>query len=97
MISGEMKHGEGRGERVEGRDRLNVHIEVPKFVKAGDTAVLRCIYDLGGDSLYTMKWYKGNQEFYRYTPKESPPIKTFPIPGLQIDVRVIKCAIYYLR
>jgi len=88
LLAGELKYGEGRGERLkrEGRDKLNVHINVPKYVKVGDTAVLQCIYDLSGNPLYAMKWYKGSQEFYRFTPKEIPPTKTFPIPGLQIDV-----------
>ncbi|ODN00268.1 hypothetical protein Ocin01_06425 [Orchesella cincta] len=65
---------------------LSVRVEVPQYVKAGETAVLKCKYDLGGETLYALKWYKGNQEFYRYTPKESPPTKSFPIVGLQIDV-----------
>jgi len=65
---------------------LNVRVEVPQYVKAGETAVLKCKYDLGSEPLYALKWYKGKQEFYRYTPKESPPTKSFPIVGLQIDV-----------
>lgn len=65
---------------------LNVRVEVPPYVKAGETAILRCKYDLGSDPLYAVKWYKGKQEFYRYTPKESPSAKSFPIVGLQIDV-----------
>lgn len=69
-----------------GDGELNVRVEVPPYVKAGDTAVLQCKYDLGSETLYALKWYKGSQEFYRYTPKESPPIKSFPIVGLQIDV-----------
>jgi len=63
-----------------------MRLKVSKYVKVGDTTTLYCEYDLGDDTLYTMKWYKGSQEFYRYTPKESPPQKTFPILGLQIDV-----------
>lgn len=65
---------------------LNVRVEVPPYVKAGDTAVLKCLYDIGSETLYTVKWYKGRKEFFRYTPKESPPIKSFSIVGLQIDV-----------
>lgn len=65
---------------------LNVQIEAPSSVRVGETVVLKCLYDLGGDSLYTMKWYRGPDEFYRFTPKESPPVKTFPSPGLSIDV-----------
>ncbi|XP_035708915.1 uncharacterized protein LOC110851365 isoform X1 [Folsomia candida] len=83
-ISGELKYGEGRRDRM--GEGLNVQIEAPSSVRVGETVVLKCLYDLGGDSLYTMKWYRGPDEFYRFTPKESPPVKTFPSPGLSIDL-----------
>ncbi|KAK4311305.1 hypothetical protein Pmani_017178 [Petrolisthes manimaculis] len=35
----------------------------------GDVVHLRCHYqDEGGSSLYTLKWYKDDQEFYRHQP-----------------------------
>lgn len=33
--------------------------------------------------------YKGRREFYRYTPKENPAMKIFPLPGISVEVRVI--------
>lgn len=69
----------------------DVHITVPKAVRRGDSVVLHCHYDLEGDPLYALKWYKGRAEFYRYTPNEKPPMKVFPIPGLSelnVDVRL---------
>ena len=48
-----------------------------------------CNYDLEGDLLYTVKWYKGKEEFFRYTPKDEFPIKIFPKEGLYIDVSII--------
>jgi hypothetical protein len=39
-----------------------------------------------GDSLYSVKWYKGRREFYRYSPKETPPMKAFPMPGVHVVV-----------
>jgi hypothetical protein len=44
---------------------LNVRIEAPSVVRVGDKVVLKCLYDLSGESLYTMKWYRGPAEFYR--------------------------------
>jgi hypothetical protein len=39
-----------------------------------------------GDSLYSVKWYKGRREFYRYSPKENPPMKAFQLPGIHVVV-----------
>lgn len=47
---------------------------------------LRCSYDLEHDSLYTVKWYKGRFEFFRYTPKELPNTQVFPLNGISVDV-----------
>lgn len=35
----------------------------------GGEVVLRCDYELGGDSLYSIKWYREQTEFYRYLPR----------------------------
>lgn len=64
------------------------HIVIPSAVVRGRNAVLACLYDLEGQPLYTLKWYKGNREFYRYTPRDSPPIKVFPIDGLTVNMDV---------
>lgn len=63
-----------------------MHVSVPQAIKRGGTAILTCDFDLEGDSLYSVKWYKGNYEFFRYTPKDETPIKVFPMDGLYIDV-----------
>ena len=36
--------------------------------------------------LYSVKWYKGRHEFYRYMPGNQPKIKTFPVKGMKINV-----------
>lgn len=59
---------------------------VPVAVSPGDTVTLHCSYDLEGDPLYTVKWYKGRQEFFRYVPKELPHTRVFPLPGVNVDV-----------
>ncbi|XP_049548184.1 uncharacterized protein LOC125959403 [Anopheles darlingi] len=62
----------------------DVQVSVPPAVRRGETVTLLCFYDLDGESLYAVKWYKGRREFYRYTPNESPPLKIFPMQGVQI-------------
>lgn len=66
----------------------DVRVTIPTAVKRGDNALLICNYDMEGDSLYSIKWYKGKREFYRYTPKEtSSIIKTFPVAGINVEVK----------
>ncbi|XP_012274232.1 uncharacterized protein LOC105696387 [Orussus abietinus] len=62
-----------------------VRVQIPTAVKKGDSAILNCWYDTEGDPLYTVKWYKGGREFYRYAPKEDPVVKTFPIGSLRVN------------
>ncbi|KAJ9595403.1 hypothetical protein L9F63_013412 [Diploptera punctata] len=63
----------------------DVRVTVPSAILRNETAVLFCHFDLEGDSLYSVKWYKGGREFYRFTPKENPAMKIFPIAGLDIE------------
>ncbi|RZC34851.1 I-set domain containing protein, partial [Asbolus verrucosus] len=50
-----------------------------------DTVTLQCKYNLQGEPLYTVKWYKGGQEFFRYIPKELPSTQVFALPGITVD------------
>uniref|UniRef100_A0A1I8PEH2 Ig-like domain-containing protein n=1 Tax=Stomoxys calcitrans TaxID=35570 RepID=A0A1I8PEH2_STOCA len=55
----------------------DVSVTIPQAVKRGSNAMLTCNYDMENDTLYSVKWYKGRREFYRYTPKENPAMKVF--------------------
>ncbi len=74
----------------------NVSIAVPTAVTVGKTVTMKCLYDLEGEPLYMVKWYRGRQEFYRYVPKELPNTRVFPIPGVNVDVSDIS-VIFYLN
>lgn len=64
----------------------NVRIVLSEAVRAGSDALLRCDYDLEREALYSIKWYRGDEEFYRYVPKEEPPARVFPVSGITVDV-----------
>ncbi|XP_058121740.1 uncharacterized protein LOC131281089 [Anopheles ziemanni] len=56
----------------------NVRVTVPTAVRKGESAQLFCYYELEDkERLYSIKWYKGKREFYRYTPQENPSMKVF--------------------
>lgn len=63
-----------------------MQIRVPEAARAGSTVTLACDYDLEQAALYTIKWYRGDEEFYRFVPKESPPSRVFPMPAVNVDV-----------
>lgn len=58
---------------------------VPQYKLYGQDAILKCDYDLGRDRLYAVKWYKDNEEFFRYVPRFNPPIYTHPVEGVRVD------------
>ncbi|KAH8271319.1 hypothetical protein KR018_006595 [Drosophila ironensis] len=57
----------------------------PPAVRRGQTVALRCDYHLDGAPLYSIKFYRGQMEFYRYTPAEYPHTKVFQYPGIRVD------------
>lgn len=65
---------------------LKVQVNIPQSVKKGESANIICSYNLEGDTLYSIKWYKGRREFFRFTPKENPAKKTFPLVGITVEV-----------
>lgn len=55
---------------------------VPKHVVLGDTIRLECNFNLDKEKLYSVKWYKDGNEFYRFVPEEKPPAMSFNLPGV---------------
>jgi len=58
----------------------------PPAVRRGQSVALRCDYQLEEAPLYSIKFYRGQMEFYRYTPGEYPHTKVFQFPGIRVDV-----------
>ena len=61
-------------------------LKVPEAVRINHSIKLNCLYDLENEALYSIKWYRELEEFYRYVPKEEPPTRIFSIPDLNVDV-----------
>lgn len=66
----------------------DVALRVPEAARAGDSLTLSCDFSLEQEHLYSVKFYQGDTEFYRYVPQESPPTRVFPIEGVNVDVRI---------
>ena len=63
-------------------------IDIPAILEVGDEGILKCAWKLDGETLYSVKWYQGLREIYRYTPSKKPPIQIFHNDFLQIDVSI---------
>ena len=44
--------------------------------EVGHSLSLECDYQLEGDSLYSLKWYRDDREFFRYIPQGDQQNKT---------------------
>uniref|UniRef100_T1JAP1 Ig-like domain-containing protein n=1 Tax=Strigamia maritima TaxID=126957 RepID=T1JAP1_STRMM len=64
-----------------------IALNVPAHIETGKSVVLECLYELEGDALYSVKWYKGNYEFYRYLPAYVPPSQIFNLTGVTVDLK----------
>ncbi|XP_045124051.1 uncharacterized protein LOC123512003 [Portunus trituberculatus] len=60
-------------------------VSVPPLVRAGGEAELSCEWESESDQMYSVKWYQGSHEFYRYTPTASRPIQIFDPPTLDVE------------
>ncbi|CAG9787160.1 unnamed protein product [Diatraea saccharalis] len=63
-----------------------VGVTVPTFKQRGEAATLGCDFDLEGGKLYSVKWYRDHEEFYRYMPKLRPPQHAHKVDGIKVDM-----------
>ena len=42
-----------------------LRLGVPEVVMLGKHTTMECFFDLEGEELYSVKWYKGGSEFFR--------------------------------
>ncbi|KAL0831223.1 hypothetical protein ABMA28_002077 [Loxostege sticticalis] len=74
-----------------------VELRVSAHMAEGGDALLGCYYDMGHDSLYSLKWYKDDREFYRYVPKAHPTMRTFFVPGVKVDLNLSSANVVALK
>lgn len=76
---------------------LRISISAPELVKQNDAFWLNCSYEKlnlktaeTNEEIYAIKWFKDNEEFYRYLPNSRPKVSTYPTNGIQLDVSRMK-------
>ena len=63
-----------------------IRTEIPDYALRGSSAELACEYNLGDSTLYSVRWFKDDDEFYRYVPMSKPPYQVFHKEGFVVDV-----------
>lgn len=63
---------------------------MPAYEREGGRTLLGCLYDMEGEALYSVKWYKDGREFFRFVPKNNPQMSFFIRPGVHVDVSILK-------
>jgi hypothetical protein len=61
-------------------------LTVPPTTDISHPVTLSCEFDLQGGSLYSVKWYKDENEFFRYMPDQDPKGQAFQTPSISLDV-----------
>ncbi|XP_048477757.1 uncharacterized protein LOC105395638 [Plutella xylostella] len=74
-----------------------VSLSVPALRARGEAASLACEYDLAGGRLYSVKWYRDNEEFYRYMPRLRPPQHAHALDGVTVDLHKSSARRVHLR
>ncbi|CAL4140904.1 unnamed protein product, partial [Meganyctiphanes norvegica] len=73
------------------------NFEVPLHVSRGEDVTLKCEFDLQDEKLYSIKWYKGGREFFRYVPHERPQKAHYTLTGVNVDMSASDGQIVKLR
>ncbi|XP_053994694.1 B-cell receptor CD22-like [Hylaeus anthracinus] len=63
-----------------------LELVVPQYVVRNQNIRLECNFNLDGETLYSVKWYKDGNEFYRYVPQDRPPVLVFELPGVKANI-----------
>nr|CAI5855188.1 unnamed protein product [Callosobruchus analis] len=50
-------------------------MDAPSVADPRTDTTLDCQFDMGGEELYAVKWYKDDQEFFRYVHSHSKTIE----------------------
>lgn len=66
-------------------------VYVPSIIDFRDNVTLSCSYDMGGHTLNSVKWYKDEKEFFRYSPMMHPMYMKFPVVGVQVADSINFC------
>ncbi|CAL4121148.1 unnamed protein product, partial [Meganyctiphanes norvegica] len=63
---------------------------VPATALRGEDVTLWCHYKLEMDTLYSLTWWKDDQQFFRYKPGGRPEKQLYDVQGVKVDTSSMK-------
>ena len=60
-------------------------MKIDSPMRLGENAWFKCDWNSEGDTLYSVKWYWGTKEFYRWSPKAENPVLIFNVSAFVVD------------
>ena len=73
-----------------------LQVSVPSVIQAGEGAALLCDVDMEGERIYSVKWYKDNEEFFRYVPRENGNQSiVYNVEGIHVNVSLFFSTFFF--
>lgn len=100
-VDDDEEESEFEGERESNKDnyrhRLVINNSEDDFDELSPRPSLHVVNGGGfSETLYSVKWYKDNEEFYRYVPKANPPQNSYKVEGIRVDVSRLLCFLLHV-
>ncbi|CAH0562665.1 unnamed protein product [Brassicogethes aeneus] len=67
------------------------NMTAPSIQDPREQMQLYCKFDMGGEDLYAVKWYKDDHEFFRYAPSGPNNYVQYPVSGVTVDTTRSHC------
>lgn len=68
---------------------IHVELRAPRYVSFGNSALLKCDYDVKEDDLHKVEWFHNQMKVWQYVKGRTPPFRNYSIVGSVIDVSTI--------
>uniref|UniRef100_A0A6P7GFR4 Uncharacterized protein LOC114338590 n=1 Tax=Diabrotica virgifera virgifera TaxID=50390 RepID=A0A6P7GFR4_DIAVI len=69
----------------EASDDHTVNVSLPRYVEVGKNVTIHCDYS-PDNNIYSVKWYMGQYEIFRWIPNDVPHKQVFPLNGVSVDI-----------
>lgn len=69
---------------------IHVELRAPRYVSFGNSALLKCDYNVKEDDLHKVEWFHNQRKIWQYVKGRTPPFRNFTIAGAAMDVSFLK-------